>query len=453
VKRLTDDTLVVFLSDCHIGGDPGRDIFESPDQLAALLDEIDAHEGPVELVLAGDFFDLLRIAAVPDGTDRAAVTIGRPEYRPLFDRLRRFAAGGSRSVTYLPGNHDAEMWWNPAIRATLEREGLVHEFALTFTACFDSEPDRIVYCEHGNQFDPANTIRDYADPLDTPLGEHIVTDLMPRLPGGRTLTPSLHLREIDRIFPLTMVAEWVAGRLFYDLVTQAVRWLLVPLIVAFTAYGVIKYSLGGFDGGLLDVLVDVGYDLVVLLVAFGFFVLVLRRTANQAIRGAARRFRGADEEPDSAVDQIRRRLEGGTPPPLGDDVPGEIAVFVSGHTHDPSVTEYDTPAGRRGIAVNTGCWLRQSHPVRARLGAPAVFVSRFVLTHARAYMGTTDIEVELWEQPRPYHQRLLAVERLAAAGRVPAEPDHEARPRVRQRSSALQASSRPRAIRNARSST
>jgi len=30
IRKLRDDTLIVFLSDCHIGGDEGRDIFESP---------------------------------------------------------------------------------------------------------------------------------------------------------------------------------------------------------------------------------------------------------------------------------------------------------------------------------------------------------------------------------------------------------------------------------------
>jgi UDP-2,3-diacylglucosamine pyrophosphatase LpxH len=436
MRQLTDDTLLVFLSDCHIGGDRGRDIFESPDDLAVLLDGLDRHPGPVELVLAGDFFDFLRIAEVPDGANRASVTTARPEYRALFDRLRRLAAARSRTVIYLPGNHDAEMWWNPDIRTTLEKEGLVHEFALSYTACFESEPDRRIYCEHGNQFDPANTFRDYGDPLDTPLGDHVVTDLMPRLPGGRTLTPTLHLREIDRIFPLTEIPEWIAGRLFYDLVRQAVRWLLLPLLVAFTAYGLIKYALGGNDDGVLDLLVDVGYDVLVLLVAFGLFVLVLRRTANQVIRGAAARFGGDPQAPerfDPTVDVIRRRLEGGLPPPLGDGLPGEIAVFVSGHTHAPSLVEFDTPTGARGAAVNSGCWLRQSHPVRAHLGAPSVFVSRFVFTHARVHRGAAGIEVELWEHPRPYRQNLLAVERLAVAGRLPAEPDDDASPRIRAR--------------------
>ena len=442
MRQLTDDTLLVFLSDCHIGGDSGRDIFESPDALAALLDDLDRHPGPVELVLAGDFFDLLRIAEVPDGANRASATTARPEYRALFDGLRRLAAGGSRTVIYLPGNHDAEMWWNPEIRATLEQEGLVHEFALSYTACFESEPDRIIYCEHGNQFDPANTFRDYADPLDTPLGDHVVTDLMPRLPGGRTLTPTLHLREIDRIFPLTKIPEWITARLFYDLVSQAVRWLLLPLLIAYAAYWLIKYALGGTDGGVLDLIIDLGYELGVLLVAFGLFVLVLRGMANQAIRGAAARFHGDDEAPersDPTVDEIRRRLESGLSPPLGHPR-GEIAVFVSGHTHASSLVEFETPTGARGAAVNSGCWLRQAHPVEARLRAPSVFVSRYVLTHARVHRGADGIEAELWEHPRPYRQQLLVVERLAAAGRLPAEPDHDATPRIRARATVGRAS-------------
>jgi hypothetical protein len=388
-------------------------------------------------VLAGDFFDFLRIAEVPDGEDRASVTTARPEYRELFDRLRRFAAGASRTVVYLPGNHDAEMWWNQGIRATLERDGLVHEFALSYSACFESEPDRILYCEHGNQFDPANTFRDYADPLDTPLGDHVVTDLMPRLPSGRTLTPTLHLREVDRIFPLTSIPEWVAGRLFYDVVTQAVRWLLLPLVVAYAAYWLIKYALGGTDGDLLDLIVDLGYEVGVLLVAFGLFVLVLRGMANRAIRAVPE---GSDLPPD----EIRRRLEGGLPFPLGRDQPGEIAVFVSGHTHSPGLVEFGTPAGARGAAINAGCWLRQAHPVEARLGAPAVFASRYVLTHARVRCTAAGIEAELWEHPRPYRQKLLAVERLAVAGRLRAEPDDHTPPRVRARTTVARASpSRP----------
>jgi hypothetical protein len=256
---------------------------------------------------------------------------------------------------------------------------------------------------------------------------------MPRLPTGRTLTPTLHLREVDRIFPLVRIPEWVAGRLFYDVVTQAVRWLLLPLVVAYAAYWLLKYALGGTDGDLLDLIFDLGYELGVLLAAFGLFVLVLRGMANRAIRGAAARFDGDGDGSGPPVDEIRRRLEGGLPFPLDQDQPGEVAVFVSGHTHDPSLVEFTTPGGAPGAAVNSGCWLRQAHPVEARLGAPSVFASRYVLTHARVRRGAAGIEAELWEHPRPFRQRLLAVERLAVARRLPDEPRDDTPPRVRDR--------------------
>jgi hypothetical protein len=60
VPELTEDTLIVFVSDSHIGGDPGCDGFESPAELEALFEELAALERPVELVLAGDFSTFCR---------------------------------------------------------------------------------------------------------------------------------------------------------------------------------------------------------------------------------------------------------------------------------------------------------------------------------------------------------------------------------------------------------
>ena len=192
------------------------------------------------------------------------------------------------------------------------------------------------------------------------------------------------------------------------------------------AYGVIKYALGGSDDdGLLDLLVDVSYDVVVLLVTFGLFVLILRRTANQAIRGAARRFGGDGEDPgglDPSVDTIRRRLEAGPPPPLGDDLPGEIAVFASGHTHAPSLIGFDAPTGARGAAVNCGCWLRQAHPVAAHLKAPSVFASRHVLTHARVHFGTGGSRSSSGSNPGPTSSGSSRWKDLPLPGDCPSSP-------------------------------
>jgi 3',5'-cyclic AMP phosphodiesterase CpdA len=438
VRRLTDDTLLVFLSDSHIGGDEGRDIFETPDELASLFETLGAHPGPVELVLAGDFFDFLRFANVPEGENRASATIARAEYRELFAALRRFAAGESRTVVYLPGNHDAEAWWNREIQAELRRQGVVHEFALSYAAVFESDPDRIVYCEHGNEFDPANAKHDYDDPLDTPLGDHVVTELAPRIASRGTIG-GLHLRDVDRIFPLTTIPDWASGRLFYELATQTVRWLLLPLLIAYIGYEAIAWALDA--GGALELpgvgvrrilFVEIGVDVAFLILISALFLFAVRRTvtgASPAVHMHLGHSSGHELSVDGTVEEIRTRLERGEPPPLAPDLDGEVGVFVSGHTHAPSLTEFDG-GGWRGALVNSGCWLRQLWPVNARLSAPPVYVGRFVQTHVRVHRGTNRTEVELWEHPRPAPQRLRVAERLAALGRMPAEPDPDASPRV-----------------------
>ena len=231
--ELCENTLVVFVSDSHIGGDPGCDGFESPEELEALFAELADREGPVELILAGDLFDFLQIGEVPEGTNRAALTISRPEYRSLFAALGRFREAEGKRVIYLPGNHDAEGWWNPKIQETLRERGLVDEFAYHYLATIEvGGRRRTIYCEHGNQLDPANTVEDYHDPLDTPLGHHVVTDFTRRIAPYGEVSPGLDLSEIKMVYPLVAIPGWVASRYFYDFAGKVVSYLLLPLLVA-----------------------------------------------------------------------------------------------------------------------------------------------------------------------------------------------------------------------------
>ena len=200
-ERLPDETLLVFLSDTHIGGSSGSDIFESAAELTMLLVHLHHHEGPVELVLAGDILDLLRLGDPGRGEDLVAATLARPEYRELFATLRTFAGAEGHRVVYLVGNHDAELWWNPRIRRTLQEAGLVDVVGLSYQASFASLPEQLIYCEHGNQFDPANTITDYANPLDTPVGAHVVTELVRPVGSGVAVTRSIDLRDVSYVFP------------------------------------------------------------------------------------------------------------------------------------------------------------------------------------------------------------------------------------------------------------
>ena len=138
--HLPDDTLLVFLSDTHIGGTADSDIFESAVELRALLEDLNHHQGPVELVLAGDFLDLLRMGDPGRGEERVAATIARPEYRRLFAAMQGFTRLPEHRVVYLVGNHDAEVWWNTRLQRSLIEAGLVNVFALSYSASFQSLP-------------------------------------------------------------------------------------------------------------------------------------------------------------------------------------------------------------------------------------------------------------------------------------------------------------------------
>jgi hypothetical protein len=236
--RLPDETLLVFLSDTHIGGSSGSDIFESAAELTMLLEDLHHHEGPVELVLAGDFLDVLRMEDV-GGSDPVASTLARPEYAQLFATLRAFAEAEGHRVVYLVGNHDTAVWWNPRIRRTLQENGLVDMVALSYSASFASLPEQLVYCEHGNQFDPANTITDYANPLDTPVGAHVLSEMVRSIGSEPVTIGGVNLREVRYVFPLAAhpgPAEWIAGRIFYRFFDQLLRWLLAILALLAVAY-------------------------------------------------------------------------------------------------------------------------------------------------------------------------------------------------------------------------
>ncbi len=443
VPDLPGNALVVFVSDSHIGGDPGCDGFESPEELEALFRELAAHDGPVELVLAGDFFDFLQIGAVPEGENRASLTMARGEYLGLFAALKDFRSGEGKRVVYLPGNHDAEVWWNPDIQETLREAGMVDEFAYNYLASIEvGAGRRVVYCEHGNQLDPPNTVVDYSDMLDTPLGHHVVMDFTRRVAPYGEVSPGLDLSEIKMVYPLVAIPGWVAGRYYYDLLGKVTAYLLLPLLAAYALYRLATYLLL-FPGGLPrvhEIFLDIGIFGVFTVALFAVFFLVVRHAVRRTVRAMSPDGTRQETQHPSPAEasraKVREILAGGARAPMYPSLdPATIDVFVSGHTHLPSLDEVARPDGRRCVAVNSGCYLRQLQPVPPRLKGPPVFVSRFVLTHARVSAVGGALHVELWEQPKPARQSLGRVERLLSSGRRPPQPPEDAEALVRERSS------------------
>ncbi|MDQ3737131.1 MAG: metallophosphoesterase [Actinomycetota bacterium] len=442
--ELSDNTLVAFVSDSHIGGDPGCDGFESPGELEALFEELAGHGGPVELILAGDFFDFLQIGRVPEGTNRASLTMSRPEYESMFAALRRFRGTEGKRVIYLPGNHDAESFWNPEIQETLRERGMVDEFAYYYLASIEAGGERrVIYCEHGNQLDPANTVEDYHDRLDTPLGHHVVMDFTRRVAPFGEVSRGLDLSEIKMVYPLVAIPSWVASRYFYDFAGKVAGYLLLPLLAAYAVYRSVAYSLALAAGApgffrayqelprVHELFLDIAIFFLVILLIFAIFFVVTRRAVRRTLATVSPGGRPRYSPAEASQEKIRAILRGESRPPMNPSLdPTTIDVFVSGHTHLPSLAAEERADGRRAVMVNSGCFLRQLQPVSPHLKGPPVFFSRFVLTHVRVFVQEGALRVELWEQPKPARQRLTRIERLLSLGRRPQGPLPDSKPRV-----------------------
>ena len=444
--ELSADALIVFVSDSHIGGDPGCDGFESPAELEALFVELAEHDGPIELILAGDFFDFLQIGEVPKGGDRASMTIERREYTSMFAALRRFGEGEGKRVVYLPGNHDAEAFWNPEIQRTLRERGLVDEFAYSYLASMEfGGGRRIVYCEHGNQLDRANMVEDYRDRLDTPLGHHVVMDFTRRVAPFGEVSRGLDLSEIKMVYPLVAIPSWIASRYFYDFAGKVTSYLLLPLLVAYAVYRVAAYALAAVRGDsarifgaseelpqVHELFLDIGIFGFVVLAIFAVFFLVVRHTVRKTMVAMKLGKRPRYSPAKTSQNSIRDILEGKSRAPMEPALdPTTVDVFVSGHTHLPSLSEVERAGSRRAVMINSGCFLRQLQPVTPHLKGPPVFVSRFVLTYTLVFAEGDELRAELWERPKPAAQSLTRLERLLSWGRRPSQPQPGAKPRVR----------------------
>ena len=77
---------LVFISDLHLATDDGKRDFFAQDELADLLDDLIDSPDPTDLIITGDFFDLLQLTDETPGHDRVAAfrcVFECPEYATM----------------------------------------------------------------------------------------------------------------------------------------------------------------------------------------------------------------------------------------------------------------------------------------------------------------------------------------------------------------------------------
>lgn len=324
------DKVKVILSDCHLSAgrffegqlNPHED-FYFDDEMCELFEYFSSHEYregpqgavPVELILAGDYLDFLNVPVRGEFEDAItedmavykikAILAGHPK---VVEALKRFASLPGKSITYLIGNHDADLFF-PKVREAIIRAWDPQGQYPSDKVKIVFETDRLVYSEgveihHGNQMDPGNEL-DFKNPFDPIAGKQLL-----KLPWSSIYMLKIVNRlkwereYIDKIRPVKVFV--IYGLIFDTVFTLRFCFL--------SAYYFIKTRIGnlfrisGFKGALREILRPESR----------FF---------QDLEGAARK----------RLSEVK-----------------EVQTVIFGHTHRPMNKVY--PDGKQYI--NTGTWTK-----------------------------------------------------------------------------------------------
>jgi hypothetical protein len=207
-----------------------------------------------------------------------------------------------------------------------------------------------VRVEHGHQLDPANAFIDPRDPAETPLGHHVVQDLMPQVDG---LTQTSWGQGLGLLAdPLDLPAV-IGSRLLYRQLAPMLGLAALPLLAA-AGLG-LATAVGAPTGGVALVALLVAVVVAVAIVGgAGFWGGVGWR----AFRGWSPDMAGGADPGNEAA---HRRADA-----LAEE---GVAAYVTGHTHIPELSD-------RGaiLYANPGCGGGLLHRRPGRGPLPAAYV-------------------------------------------------------------------------------
>jgi UDP-2,3-diacylglucosamine pyrophosphatase LpxH len=410
--RLEPGGRFVYVSDLHLTDTGPDDDFEATAELVELLDSLHEHPGQVLLALGGDILDLLQVAGPPE--ERVARALDGPAAAPIGAALRRLAARPGATVLYLVGNHDSSLAWDGSSRKLVADRFGVTGFALHARVRVqraDGRGEVVVVAEHGDALDRWNRRTDPFDPLDVPVGDHVVSEFVNRLEAASGRYPQLALDEVDNVRPGLLVPWWLVSNFFYKFMGRALRDFALPLVLLTIALNLAVGLLVG-DLGRIAYLGNRAVRWVSSFVLTNLALLaVLSTFLGRSFRRAAAAY--GLPTPDEATEEAQVP-PADLPELLQRRDPG-ATVLLTGHTHEPGILRL--PEGR--VAVDGGCWVRGLVPVRTWLSLPPVFVPTYPVTWVDVQATADGVAVDLWERRLAVSRRIGRIERLVARRPLP----------------------------------
>lgn len=355
-----NEKIKIVISDCHLSAGrffEGRlnvhEDFNFDEEMCNLFEYFSTgafRDSDVELFINGDYLDFLNVPYHGEFEDSIteelalykleAILAGHPK---VMVALKKFASQPHKKISYLVGNHDAELFF-PKVRERIiqawDPEGRFPSDKVTII----TDRDRVRYeggveIHHGNQFEAVHVL-DFQNPilttfldrpvLNIPWGSFYVLKILNRLKWEREF--------IDKVRP---VKVFVLFGLIFD------TWFTLRFVLLSTYY-FLKTR----------------------------FVYSPRRKSNLLTTAEI-----IKQETDFLLDlerQARRLL----------DQEAEVQTVVFGHTHKPMNKVY--PDGKQYI--NTGTWTKMINLDWRSIG------QQFCLTFAfiRIRDGKSQCELRQW---------------------------------------------------------
>src|SRR6201996_8670417 len=352
---------VIAISDLHL---PPERTTGSGRSCQVLARRLGADTGPLTVVLAGDIVEML---AYP-GRGAAEVLEAHDD---LCQALAAVVARGGQ-VVYTVGNHDVDLNWDlKAATAVRESTGAV----LCLAADLILPDGQKIRVEHGHQIDPYNCFHDPRNPLDTPLGHHIVREVIPKIEWlGRDWLTGAHQTADPADFP-----SFLASRLVYRKLARHLWWVvLVPILLfalVFPEVGRVRdrYPDAGrwlHDGEIL------GYGALVDIAIIALVIAIVSRRAWTSISALALSQRGYGQ--NSAARERADEL-------IADGYIG----YLSGHTHHPELNAHGD-----GFYGNTGSCTSVVEAIDTIYGMPPVYLR----TQQLSWLEITTVPAEDQDQ-------------------------------------------------------
>ena len=303
------------------------------------------------------------------------------------------ARGGQ--VIYAIGNHDGDLAWDvKAADAVREMTGA----RLCLAADLILADGRKIRVEHGHQLDPYNCFCDARNPLDTPMGHHIVREVIPRIEFlGRGWVDGAHEMADPTDFP-----SFIGSRLVYRKLGRHLWWLIAIPLAILILVRIPEFGLTAFRSRYPDTDVWVhraeilGYGAIADLLVIAALVAILARRAWVSISALALDKRGYGQN-----QAARQRA--------ADLVADGYYGFISGHTHHPELA-----AMADGFYANSGSCTSVVEAIGGKFGLPPAYVRNQQVCWVEVTAGQAELVMARVELPGA-----TRMERFVAHGRNP----------------------------------